>query len=356
MKKRVLFGVLFLFLVSCFAAGTAPATTVVVPNSSATLEGDTANAFPFDLSVHFPPIPSMRYQQVFQSSEFSAFGGPTLITQIAFRPDAAYGNAFSSILPSVRIDISTTSAAPDTLSSTFANNLGADNRTVYSGSLPLSSAFTGLAGGPMNFDIIINLTTPFLYDPAAGNLLLDIRNFRGGSTTFFDVQSTSGDSTSRAFSTVTGSVDDLSGDADSTGLITQFTGSPVPEFSCVGFVNSTNNGRRNAKNIKLLQLKADLVNRDGNIVIGTDISFPPILHVVMVKTGGSTAIDVTDGALSAGRGTSGNQFVFTSGGEWQFNLMTRNYTTPGTYTISILTGNIFEYIIKPTCTATFVIE
>jgi hypothetical protein len=298
----------------------------------------------------------MRYQQVFQSTEFSAFGGPALITQIAFRPDAVSGNAFSSILPSVRIDISTTSAAPDALSSTFASNVGADDRMVYSGSLPLSSAFTGPAEGPKTFDIVINLATPFFYDPAAGNLLLDVRNFDGGSTTFFDVQLASGGSASRAFSTVTGSVDDPSGDADSTGLVTRFTASPVPVFSCVGFENSTNNGRGNARNIKVLQLKADLVNREGNIVIGTDIISHPVLHVVMVKTGGSTATDVTDGALSAGRGTAGKQFVFTSGGEWQFNLMTRNYSTPGTYTVSILTGNIFEYIIQPTCTATFVIE
>jgi hypothetical protein len=356
MKKRALHGVLVLFLVSCFAVGTASAVTVVVPNSMAILEGDGVNAFPFNISARFPPIPSMRYQQVFQSSEFSAFGGPALITQIAFRPDAVFGNAFSSFLPSVRIDISTTSAAPDTLSSTFASNVGADDRTVYSGSLPLSSAFTGFAGGPKTFDIVINLATPFFYNPAAGNLLLDVRNFGGGSTTFFDAQIASERSYLRAFSTVTGSVDDPSGDADSTGLVTRFTGSPVPMLSCVGFENSTNNGRGNAKNIKVLQLKADLVNPDGNIAIGTDIISPPVLHVVMVETGGSTAIDVTNGAESAGRGTAGKQFVFTSGGEWQFNLMTRNYSTPGTYTVSILTGNIFEYIIQPTCTATFVIE
>lgn len=355
-KKRALFGVLALLLVSCFAVGTASAATVVVPNSLANVEGNSGNDFPFNISI-YTPTPSMRYQQVFQSSEFSAFGGPSLITQIAFRPDGGtYGSAFSSTLSSIRIDLSTTSVAPDSLDSTFAKNVGADAKTVYYGSLPLSSAFTGPEGGPKNFDITINLTTPFFYDPTAGNLLLDVRNYDGGVTTYIDSQLTSGDSTSRVFSVVSGRVDDSSGERDSEGLVTQFTNSPVPVFTCVGFEIATNNGRGRLKNIKVLQLKADLVNRDGNIVIGTDISFPPILHVVMEKTGGSTAIDVTDGALSAGRGTSGNQFVFTSGGEWQFNLMTRNYTTPGTYTVSILTGNIFEYIIKPTCTATFVIE
>ena len=356
MKKRALFGFLAFLLVSCISLGTASATTAVVPNSLTTIEGDGANAFPFSISLRNPPVPSMRYQQVFQSSEFSTFGGPILITQIAFRPDVVFGGAFSTTLSSIRIDLSTTTAAPDALSSKFAKNVGKDDKTVYDGPLPLSSAFTGPVGGPMSFDILINLTTPFFYDPATGNLLLDVRNFGGGTTTFFDIQSTSGDSTSRVFSSVSGRVDDPSGNLDSTGLVTQFTSSPFTVLSCVGFENTTNNGSGNVRNIKVLQLEADLVNSDGNIIIGTDIASPPVLHVVMVNAGGSTATDVTDIALSAGKRTAGNQFVFTSNGTWQFNLMTKNYTTPGTYTVSILTGNIFEYVINPTCTATFVIE
>ena len=50
----------------------------------------------------------------------------------------------------------------------FANNVGADDTIVHSGSLFLSSAFTGPAGGPKGFDILIHLTTPFTYDPASG--------------------------------------------------------------------------------------------------------------------------------------------------------------------------------------------
>lgn len=356
MDRRALFGVLALFLATGIVSETASAVTVVVPNSQAASEGDSANAFPFNISSYFPPIPSMRYQQVLQSSEFGAFNGPAIITQIAFRPDAVYGNAFSSVLPSVQIDLSTTSAAPDALSPTFASNVGADATPVFNGSLPLSSAFAGPAGGPMSFDIVVNLTTPFFYDPAAGNLLLDVRNFGGGSTTFFDIQNTSSDSTSRVFSTVSGNVDNPSGEATSAGLITRFTGSPIPAFSCVGFETQTSNGRGIARSIRILQLKADLMDRNGNIVIGTDIVSPPLLRVAMVSAGGSAAIDVTDKALSAGRGTSAKQFVFTSEGVWQFSLMTKNYSTPGTYTVSIRTGNIREYVINPTCTTTFVIK
>ena len=63
---------------------------------------------------------------------------------------------------------------------------------IFSGALAFSSAFTGPAGGPKDFDILVDLTTPFFYNPALGNLLLDVRNFSGEPTppsTFFDAVS-----------------------------------------------------------------------------------------------------------------------------------------------------------------------
>src|SRR5207249_8841041 len=93
----------------------------------------------------------------------------------------------TSTLPDIQIDLSTTSAGDDGLSTTYANNVGADDTVVFTrGALTLSSAFTGPPDGPKDFDIIITLTTPFLYNPALGNLLLDVRNFGGGFTTVLD--------------------------------------------------------------------------------------------------------------------------------------------------------------------------
>jgi hypothetical protein len=48
---------------------------------------------------------------------------------------------------------------------------------------------------------VITLLTPFLYDPALGNLLLDVRNFSGGLTTQFDAQRVENDSISRVLTT-----------------------------------------------------------------------------------------------------------------------------------------------------------
>src|SRR5205823_14144179 len=105
-----------------------------------------------------------RYQQVYSASDFTVFGtSPRFITQVAFRPDAIYGSAFNSTLFNVQIDLSTTTKAVDGLNQTFANNVGADDTIVHSGSLSLSSAFTGPNGGPKNFDIVIPLSTPFPY-------------------------------------------------------------------------------------------------------------------------------------------------------------------------------------------------
>jgi len=201
----------------------ARADLVVVPNVNATVEGDSNNAFPFNIS-------SMRYQQVYSSSQFSSFGGPEMITQIIFRPDATTGNAFSSTLPQIQIDLSTTSATPATLNTTFSNNVGTDDTVVFGpGPLSLSSSFTGPAAGPKNFDITINLTTPFLYDPSKGNLLMDVRNFLGGATTQFDAvspTSAGGLVTERVWSiNVTSSTGTY--DATSAGLVTEFAFSRV---------------------------------------------------------------------------------------------------------------------------------
>ena len=80
--------------------------------------------------------------------------------------------------------------------------------------------------------MVINFTTPFYYDPAKGNLLLDVRNSQGGTEVppldqELDGTSAAGDSVSRVYNYgdvnattagQTGGVDEK----DSYGLITKF--------------------------------------------------------------------------------------------------------------------------------------
>ena len=212
--------VLHLNLAVLFCALTVVAqANVVVPNVLSNVEGEEANTFPFDSST------AQRYQQVYAASQFGTGG---LITQVAFRPDGPLGHAFSLTISNIQFDLSTTLATPDGLSSTFASNVGLDDTMVFSGPLGLSSSFTGPAGGPKAFDIIINLTTPFLYFPSSGNLLLDVRDFSGdpaGLAGEFDSQFTLGDPVSRAYGDIASTTASVT---DTEGLVTQFTIIPEP--------------------------------------------------------------------------------------------------------------------------------
>ena len=73
-----------------------------------------------------------------------------------------------------------------------------------------------------DFDIIIVLQTPFWYDPSAGPLLLDVRNFSGGKTTQLDAQDAP-DTTSRKWSLDVNSTTATTNDPfPSVGLLIRF--------------------------------------------------------------------------------------------------------------------------------------
>jgi hypothetical protein len=197
--------------------------SLIVPKEWSTAQGDIGNLFPLFSSQ---PI---RYQQVFDAGQFSRLNpGGGLINRIAFRGHGP-GTPFTGTVPQLQVNLSTTSKSADNLSSTFADNVGADDTQVFSG--PLQTAIT-FSGDPTNFEVVITFTTPFSYDPAKGNLLLDVRNMQGGTEVppldqELDGTNATGDSISRVYNygnataTVagqTGGVDEK----DTYGLITKF--------------------------------------------------------------------------------------------------------------------------------------
>ena len=245
-----------LALASLCLAHAALGAMIVIPNMDAAQEGnDKNNSSPFRIST--TGMTSYRYQQVYDADGFISLGGPILITGIDFRPNVGCpagsagnpgcfpGSAFSATIPSIRIDLSTTSklpfcdstgchSSPNRLSLTFANNVGADDLTVFpTGSLSFSSAFTGPDGGPKAFDIHVGFANPFLYDPSKGNLLLDARTFISAGITLplFDSESNTC-CVSRVANSQTGGANGTVGDfADGLGLVTQFEFTSVPEPS-----------------------------------------------------------------------------------------------------------------------------
>jgi hypothetical protein len=188
---------------------------IIAPNANATVPGDGR----LDLAPFNDPS---RFQQIFDASQFGPPTSTYLITQIAFRPDESQKTAFSHTLSNLRIDLSTTQVAVADLSPTFLNNVGVDDVTVFNGPVTLSSANQPGLGTTKAFDITIDLMTPFLYSPAAGNLLLDIRNFDPQFTGYLDGQSA--DPTSPVTSAVyrDGTTISSRGSVIPFGLVVQF--------------------------------------------------------------------------------------------------------------------------------------
>ncbi len=202
----------------------AHAEEIVVPNANALVEGEVDNVIPFGAPDGNPTFAEARYQQVYAASQFPP--APLLITEIRFRPDGPLGIAFSATLPSVVVMLSTTGRPLDNLSVLFASNLGLDATIVFQGNLSLSSNNTG---SPKAFDVVIPLSTPFLYDPCGGNLLLDILKpeASSGPVTRMDTVHVFGDPVSRVFRLIDATTP-IGSLPDSAGLVTQFIVEPPP--------------------------------------------------------------------------------------------------------------------------------
>ena len=220
MKIKGFFAASSLLLLLC--APLARADGIVVPNTLATVEGNDNNFGPFFNN-------SVRYQQVFSASQFPSSTGPLMITQIAFRPDGSVTDPSLIIrFDSVQIDLSTTSRTPSTLSTLFASNVGADDTTVFNSFVFVNAPVTGPPGGPKDFTVAFALN-PFIYDPSAGDLLLDVRAIEsgGGISAPFDAES------NNPFTAHLDAPDisATSGTSFATGLVTEFQFTPVPEPS-----------------------------------------------------------------------------------------------------------------------------
>jgi PEP-CTERM motif len=130
---------------------------------SITLGGNvTGNSFPFGGPV--TGFPGTRFQEAYASGDFS---GPITITGIDFFRDATSGGDLYAGTYQLSLSIVTTGI--DNLSDTnFDGNLGPDNAVfetvALSGAPPSTLSFTG---------------GPFYYDPAEGNLLLDVQISNG---------------------------------------------------------------------------------------------------------------------------------------------------------------------------------
>ena len=127
-------------------------------------------------------------------------------------------------------------------------------------------------------------------------------------------------------------------------------------IECAGFEPPMGINPVRVKKNRALPLKAELFDAEG-IFAKTDADFtaPPVVQV-MLDGAASGEGDVSDDVLPAGQGYEGNQFVFTDDSKWQFNLKTKNYSAPGTYIVSMESGDPDAYEFVPQCVAQFEIQ
>ena len=177
-NRRVGFAFLLAVALGWCVITEVHAQLIVVPNANATNDG---NSF-IDPGSPGPGANANRYMLILNASQFGALSGPSFLTQLALRPDSIPGPSGPQTV-TMRIYASTTTRSVAGMSATFANNLGTNNTLVVDGT---TTKTTGNLPGPGNtrqFDIVeLPFTTPFLYDPAAGNLLLDFQYSRGSGS------------------------------------------------------------------------------------------------------------------------------------------------------------------------------
>ncbi len=148
----------------------------------------------------------------------------------------------------------------------------------------------------------------------------------------------------------------INSNGDPEGYVATISTAPTFSTPTNNLKPPMNAGPVTVKKNRVLPLRIDLQDENGSPITDLDITSPPAIQVTFAA-GTQAAEDVTDEALSAGWGTEGNQFEYDiSTGLWSFNLKTKNYTAPGTYTVSIISGDDAEYKIDSSITATFVIN
>jgi hypothetical protein len=186
--------------------------------------GNSATLYPF-LILQEQTF-SMRYQQVYGANAFSALE-PTdrYLTRLCFPEDENAQGAMSSPT-NLEIRLSTTSKAPDALSTNFAENVGPDETVVFASADP---QFT--IPNP-DHALVLTLPKPFVYTPAKGNLLLDVRIQTAGLAEPFewwlDAQADPGDAISRAYAK---SADATAATVmDTVGVCTVFQFDSVPSL------------------------------------------------------------------------------------------------------------------------------
>lgn len=170
----------------CLVGGAvAEEQTLVLPRGGEERAGSTA--------LRILPGDSVRFQQFFSSDALaSEMPKGAWITGISFRQDDG-SRGFSGELTFESVEVILSTADPTPIinpNRTFANNLASDATTVSS-LAPIRWSLQHLPGRVNPFQMSVEFSTLFLYDPRQGNLLIDVRLMSASSDVWVDLDSSS---------------------------------------------------------------------------------------------------------------------------------------------------------------------
>jgi uncharacterized protein (TIGR03437 family) len=160
-------------------------TNLVVPNAETYFAGNAAGQLPGTPAT-------IEYQQLLGAGQFHS--SPITITQISFRAAAGKGPLNGNV-GSLTLTLSTSPNYPNTtggtplMSATYANNVGPDATVVFSGNNVAIKDAGCAAPGPCPFDITLVFQKPFVYNPTAGPLLMDLLETNLSGTGTYDSES-----------------------------------------------------------------------------------------------------------------------------------------------------------------------
>lgn len=201
-------------------ATRASADITVVPLAYANASANTYDNAPLGgTNEHF--------QQIYSSSLLSGLDVGGQISEIGFRITSGGAGIPGQTVPNYSIWLGTTAVSPGNMSTTFADNRGADFTLVHSGPLNITSGQFPGGVGVNNFGYI-QFDLPFTY--TGGNLLIEISYdaFPSGGANV----NASDPYTSTLAQTAFGSgTDSTTADQGlfSEAIVTSFVVTPVPE-------------------------------------------------------------------------------------------------------------------------------
>ncbi|MEK0274926.1 CARDB domain-containing protein [Vibrio vulnificus] len=122
----------------------------------------------------------------------------------------------------------------------------------------------------------------------------------------------------------------------------------VPEYSCDGFYEPFDDKITIKKKSKgTIPVKMELTNEYSYPMTDADISAPPVINITFNSTVYGNGI-TDDAALeSVGASNEGNQFSYNAAeGQWEYRLGTKQFSSAGTYQVTVASGDTGEYTIS----------